>query len=37
VLHLKDRERAMRGRHGAPILAVDPVDAHTLPSTMLKI
>ena len=28
VLHLKDRERAMRGRHGAPILAVDPVDAH---------
>jgi hypothetical protein len=30
VLHLKDRERAMRGRHYAPILAVDPVDAHTV-------
>ena len=28
VLHLKDRERAMTGRHGAPVLVVDPVDAH---------
>jgi hypothetical protein len=30
VWHLKDRERALRGRHGAPIRAVDPVDAPTV-------
>jgi hypothetical protein len=26
VLYLQDRERAVEGRHGGPILAVDPVD-----------